>query len=468
MEKSWRDRKRRYPTGRPLAGACTTPSCSDWCAPGGKLALRNFARPRNEMQRPSNSETVEVIPNFLSWVCSDVPPAPDPTPGAEGLIFSTDDDLVYEPYFYDFGPLNLSLITIYCRDLQRRIAVAEKLGRRIIHYCRPQHNTRANSVLLLCCWRVICENISPDEAIAPFRRIHPSLLPYRDASMNTSCFKLTILHCLQGLSKAIKLRWYDVRTFDVEEYLRYERVENGDLNWIVPGKFLAFSGPTDRPLTYADGVKSNVPETYRQYFKKMNVKTVIRLNNKVYNASQFTNMGIAHYDMYFTDGANPPPPIASRFMKVCEERPGAIAVHCKAGLGRTGTLIGLYIMKHYGLTYEETIAWLRITRPGSVIAAQQLYLQAQEKIMWQAGNVSRAQKSLSDLNLTSPIHVSPPMSRARTGSSRSSVDSLSPTGHQSGSFKDKGSKTSNPPSPTLSKPKSTSLFRNMLSRSTGR
>ena len=32
---------------------------------------------------------------------------------------------------------------------------------------------------------------------------------------------------------------------------------------------------------------------------------------------------------------------------------GAIAVHCKAGLGRTGCLIGCYMMKHYKFTAEE-------------------------------------------------------------------------------------------------------------------
>ena len=36
---------------------------------------------------------------------------------------------------------------------------------------------------------------------------------------------------------------FATRNFDVEEYEHYERVENGDLNWIVPKKFLAFSGP---------------------------------------------------------------------------------------------------------------------------------------------------------------------------------------------------------------------------------
>jgi len=45
-----------------------------------------------------------------------------------------------------------------------------------------------------------------------------------------------------------------------------------------------------------------------------------------------------------------------------------------AGLGRTGTLIACFIMKHYKFTAAEAIAWIRICRPGSVIGPQQEFL----------------------------------------------------------------------------------------------
>ena len=72
----------------------------------------------------------------------------------------------------------------------------------------------------------------------------------------------------------------------------------------------------------------------------------------------------------------------SKFLEVCEKEHGAIAVHCKAGLGRTGTLAALYAMKTYKFPSSPLIAWLRICRPGSILGPQQHYLVSKEKEMF--------------------------------------------------------------------------------------
>jgi hypothetical protein len=58
------------------------------------------------------------------------------------------------------------------------------------------------------------------------------------------------------------------------------KVENGDLNWVVPGKLMAFSGPPARPTDYA-GFRAMVPEDYWEYFRRRRVGAVVRLNKKV-------------------------------------------------------------------------------------------------------------------------------------------------------------------------------------------
>ncbi|MEE6511311.1 hypothetical protein FKM82_017792 [Ascaphus truei] len=82
-------------------------------------------------------------------------------------------------------------------------------------------------------------------------------------------------------------------------------------------------------------------------FRKHNVTTVVRLNKNIYDAKIFTEAGFHHHDMFFEDGSTPSDPILRRFLSLCEGTEGAIAVHCEAGLGRTGSLISCYIMKHY-------------------------------------------------------------------------------------------------------------------------
>lgn len=54
------------------------------------------------------------------------------------------------------------------------------------------------------------------------------------------------------------------------------------------------------------------------------------------NANAFTKAGIEHYELFFTDCTTPTDEIVDRFLRISETTQGRIAVHCLAGLGRTG------------------------------------------------------------------------------------------------------------------------------------
>lgn len=46
----------------------------------------------------------------------------------------------------------------------------------------------------------------------------------------------------------MKFGWLAFDTFDPDEYEYYEKVENGDLNWIIPNKVLSFCGPHNKSV----------------------------------------------------------------------------------------------------------------------------------------------------------------------------------------------------------------------------
>lgn len=104
--------------------------------------------------------------------------------------------------------------------------------------------------------------------------------------------------------------------------------------------------------------------------------------------------------MYFLDGSTPSDRIIDKFLDIVESQPAgqAIGVHCKAGLGRTGSLLGCYFMKHYGYTAAEFIGWVRVCRPGSVIGPQQHFLREMQPIMWKEGKAWRAERGLRSVD----------------------------------------------------------------------
>ncbi|XP_017538560.1 cell division cycle 14Aa isoform X1 [Pygocentrus nattereri] len=317
-----------------------------------------------------------------------------PKSTANTHYFCTDDEFIYENFYADFGPLNLAVLYRYCCKLNKKLKSFTLSRKRIIHYTSYDQQKRANAAFLIGAYAVIYLKRTPEEVYrALISGTNVSYMPFRDAAFGNCTYNLTILDCLQGIRKALQHGFFDFETFDVEEYEYYERVENGDFNWIVPGKLLAFSGPHPKSKI-ENGYPLHAPEAYFPYFRQHNVTDVVRLNRKIYEGRRFTDAGFEHHDLFFVDGSTPSDLITRRFLHICESAEGAVAVHCKAGLGRTGTLIGCYMMKHYRFTAAETIAWIRICRPGSVIGPQQNFLEEKQHSMWVEGDVYHSKQKL--------------------------------------------------------------------------
>eukprot|EP00960_Hanusia_phi_P049121 759374-Hanusia_phi.AAC.3 len=219
---------------------------------------------------------------------------------------------------------------------------------------------------------------------------------------------------LLGAYLAIMVNFFNYDEFDVEDYEFWDHPLNGDLHMytimlaclkyaefrsrVMPcagptvSKFIAFKGPSAKREKIAPGVYTFTPKDYIEVFKDKGVTAVVRLNEPdTYDGKEFSKNGINHYDLYFDDCTVPPANIVSQFLDICDREQGALAVHCKAGLGRTGTLIALWMMKNYGcfagFTANQCIGWLRIVRPGSIIGPQQGYLKVCESGYFDGNNL---------------------------------------------------------------------------------
>ncbi|KAI9188660.1 cell division control protein 14 [Blastocladiella emersonii ATCC 22665] len=291
---------------------------------------------------------------------------------AEYHYFTIDHVLVYIPFFADFGPPNMSHLYRFICLLDAKLKDPQLAAKTVVLYSSNDNGKRANAAYLISAYMMVMHHQEPEEAFSPLFGLTPPLTPFRDAGSGPPTYFLSVVDCLKGLYRAMAVGLFSFADFDLEEYEKHEKVEFGDFNWLS-AKFLAFASPTDNP-------RAPYPATaMADYFARKGVVTVVRLNNKLYDKSVFTRRGIEHVEMYFPDGSCPTDPILHRFLDLAESRNGPLAVHCKAGLGRTGSLIAAYYMKHHFFTASEVIGFLRIMRPGSVVGPQQNWLHAKQK-----------------------------------------------------------------------------------------
>lgn len=296
-----------------------------------------------------------------------------PVDNDEYTYFTVQESLPYNNFNLDFGPLHLGDIYRFAVALHNILNDQANKSKAVVFYSSMDNCERTNAACILCCYMVLVQNWSPHQVLQPISQIDPPFMGFRDAGYSHSDFEITIQDIVYGVWRAKESKLLDIKNFNLEEYENYELVEEGDLN-ILGNDFIPFASPKQaRP-----GAPLNSPfKKVLSFFQQKQVQLVVRLNSHLYDKNEFTKRNMKHIDMIFDDGTCPTMEFVQKFIgaaKTTISRGGKVAVHCKAGLGRTGCLIGAYLIYTYGFTANECIAYMRIIRPGMVVGPQQHWI----------------------------------------------------------------------------------------------
>lgn len=218
-------------------------------------------------------EAVELIKNKLHFVVVDQG-SPLPFSDQANLYFTTDESFLYTPLKDDYGPLNLGMLHKYCKLLKEKIEDPSNRDKRLYHATNGDEITRTNAAVLVGAFMIMVMKKKAGEVYAPICALQHTFTKFHDCWRSPNTPGISLWDCYVGLQRAIENGFYCFEAFNVQDYDMRQEVANGDMNWIIPEKILAFKGPRTTPKNQP----SYPPSFYLAQLNCMGVKTIIRLS----------------------------------------------------------------------------------------------------------------------------------------------------------------------------------------------
>lgn len=206
--------------------------------------------------------------------------------------------------------------------------------------------------------------------ICPYFNDHPTF--YVDCVSKHGGYITRLRDCVLVMENNFRNVIVDVSTFDFEDYLYCLKDDYYNMT-MIPHRLIAMVCPT----------QNNIVNVKKELVKR-GVKHIIQLNDDIeYNKDIFKE-DIEHHSMVFEDCTHPSKTILDEYLnliKKTEKNNEKIAIHCKAGLGRTGIFVCVYLIVKLRIPAKQAIAMLRIWRPGSIMGYQGHYLETIEDML---------------------------------------------------------------------------------------
>ena len=136
--------------------------------------------------------------------------------------------------------------------------------------------------------------------------------------------------------------------------------------WLIPNELAGMPLPwiseqrRKQPDAAADAFDDDV-----KFLAGIGIRSIVAALDLPIYRKIFENCGFHHLSLQIPDGFPPTIEQADRLVSFYDSSPRPLAVHCEGGVGRTGTLLAVLLVRH-GLSATAAIETVKVAMPPAL------------------------------------------------------------------------------------------------------